>query len=326
MSERYFVVREEESFGPFDTSQLAALAVQGRIGRTETVRRESDGARVPLTDGPGAPLNTPFLERFSGETVAAASVADRPARFAANTVPSGLTPARALWYLLGFAAVVLFVWTFAMRSKFQPVFIVFALPGVFFLAKALSEFRHVREILYDVPTSKIRSVSVGQVEICGRVVPLEVGEGRVGARASAWRFSAMARLKNPSETPVELSELALPFYVEDDTGRILVVPFGAEWVGATMDKAPGGYWDRSHSLIPGSYVTVVGCAQPMVDDHPEWGLILSRGDLGQPFAIVPGREAVAKVRLYSRMILLAGIGVILLVTVAFYFWLAPRAL
>jgi hypothetical protein len=88
-----------------------------------------------------------------------------------------------------------------------------------------------RRLIEDTPRSKIRGAAIGQVEVYGKVVgpytiisPLTVTE-------CFMYVTSLYSLKNgfAGVSKVLATEtLAVPFFIEDETGRILVDPRGAE--------------------------------------------------------------------------------------------------
>ena len=92
-----------------------------------------------------------------------------------------------------------------------------------------------KQLIESIPTSAVRSLAVGLVEVSGRAQPeraplrgpfsglpcvlyaYTVEERRQSGKYSRWETIA----KGASEEP---------FYVQDDTGKVLVVPFGARLI------------------------------------------------------------------------------------------------
>jgi hypothetical protein len=171
--------------------------------------------------------------------------------------------------------------------------------GVFFFFRGFGSWRRLR-LIEDTPTSRVRSMSLGRVELAGRaqekadlMAPLtaspcvyyryrieqEVGSGR----NRRWKTLA----KGDSS--------AWAFYLEDETGRVPIDPRGAEvdiashWretnpaLGPHLRDVMGRHGIASHGLIfrkklrftewriaPGAPVYVLGVAQ----ERP--GLVLER--------------------------------------------------
>jgi hypothetical protein len=113
-----------------------------------------------------------------------------------------------------------------------PVALSFGLgAGVLLFVRGFSAWRHMR-LVEDTPTSRIRSMALGRVEVRGRAegkAPLEApltGRPCVWYR---WRIEEEVSDKRHRHwrTVEQGSSDAWPFYVEDDTGRVLVDPKGA---------------------------------------------------------------------------------------------------
>jgi E3 Ubiquitin ligase len=105
------------------------------------------------------------------------------------------------------------------------------LAGVYLFAQGFRMLRYKRLIL-DTPFSKIRSASMGLVEISGR----PTGEYTLTApvtgapcyyyRVRVWQWSESA--KEAKWKQVVNESLYIPFYLDDGTGRVLINPQGAE--------------------------------------------------------------------------------------------------
>lgn len=89
-----------------------------------------------------------------------------------------------------------------------------------------------RRLILDTPASKIRSASIGLVEISGLAVgPYTMPAPLTGApcyyyRTVAWQLKQSG--KNKEWKKVADESLHLPFYLDDNSGRVLIDPQGAE--------------------------------------------------------------------------------------------------
>lgn len=103
--------------------------------------------------------------------------------------------------------------------------------GVLLFFRGFHMLRFKRLVL-NTPESKIRSASMGPIEIEGmakgpHTIPAGItGEPCFYYRAMAWQLRESGR--NRQWTKVADESLYLPFFVEDSTGRMLVNPAGAE--------------------------------------------------------------------------------------------------
>jgi hypothetical protein len=103
--------------------------------------------------------------------------------------------------------------------------------GAFLFFRGFSMLRMKRLIL-NTPSSKIRSASMGLVEITGmakgpHTIPAGItGEPCFYYRAIAWQLRQSGRGNQWMKVADE--SLYVPFFVEDSTGRMLVNPQGAE--------------------------------------------------------------------------------------------------
>ena len=106
-----------------------------------------------------------------------------------------------------------------------------AAAGVFLFCRGFSMLRYKRIIL-NTPSSRVRSASIGLVEINGlakgpRTIPAGItGESCYYYRAMAWQMRGTGRNRNWKKVADE--SFYVPFFVEDSTGRMLVNPQGAE--------------------------------------------------------------------------------------------------
>lgn len=76
-----------------------------------------------------------------------------------------------------------------------------------------------------LPTSRARSVAVGLAELAGVARPIDSGAA-IGEPILGWRYEV-------GEDSVRRVDVLRPFWLEDDTGRVLIDPRGAEF----MDRA-----------------------------------------------------------------------------------------
>ena len=119
----------------------------------------------------------------------------------------------------------------ASQSRF-PVWAVFGIvAGIYGFARGLRLLQRKRLIL-NTPASKIRSASMGLVEISGlaqgphvMVSPLKQAECYY-YRSLAWELKQAG--KNKEWVKVADEALHVPFYVDDNTDKLLVDPTGAE--------------------------------------------------------------------------------------------------
>jgi hypothetical protein len=136
-----------------------------------------------------------------------------------------------LWGVVGFiAGIVLFVYGFKLLQR--------------------------RRLILDTPFSKIRSASMGMVEICGQAVGPYTLVAPITARPCYYYrtnvYELQQRGKNKQWVKVATECMFVPFFVDDNTGRMLVDPRGADLdlhrdfqqefsnsFFTTLDPAPG---------------------------------------------------------------------------------------
>ncbi len=109
--------------------------------------------------------------------------------------------------------------------------VVGACAGVYLFYRGFRMLQRKRLIM-DTPSSKIRSASIGLVEVSGLAIgPYTVTAPITGVpcyyyRTVAWRWEQ--RGKNSEWVKVADENLHVPFFLDDNSGRVLVDPRGAE--------------------------------------------------------------------------------------------------
>jgi E3 ubiquitin ligase len=124
-----------------------------------------------------------------------------------------------------------------------------ALAGVYLFYCGFRMLQRKRLIL-DTPSSKIRSASMGLVEVSGlaagpytMIAPI-TGVSCFYVRTTAWQWQRKG--KNNEWVKVADESLHVPFFLDDNTGRLLVDPQGAE-----MDIQRDFHEEFSTSLLSG---------------------------------------------------------------------------
>src|SRR5262249_37066140 len=89
-----------------------------------------------------------------------------------------------------------------------------------------------KRLILDTPFSKIRSASLGLVEVSGmptgpQTIPAAItGDACYYYRARAWQWNSSG--KGGSWQEVVDESLFVPFFLEDSTGKVLVNPQNAQ--------------------------------------------------------------------------------------------------
>ena len=105
--------------------------------------------------------------------------------------------------------------------------------GLLFFAKGLMWLKQMR-LISDIPTSKVRSIAMGLVELSGKVVG---ANGRIlkspftASNCVYYRYKIeeyRSNGKSSSWVTVRKGEMGELFYLKDDTGMVLVDPKGAK--------------------------------------------------------------------------------------------------
>ncbi len=137
---------------------------------------------------------------------------------------------------------------------------------------------HEKRLIEDVPSSKVRSVAMGLAELKGAArqkAPLVAPLTRAACVYYRYTIEELrSRPKSGSEwVLVDSGESAQPFYLEDDTGKILVDPVGADTM-LRQDheeiKRDGDWTSRKKRyrewhLVPGERVYVLGSVRKTRD-------------------------------------------------------------
>jgi hypothetical protein len=88
-----------------------------------------------------------------------------------------------------------------------------------------------KRLLQNTPTSKVDAVALGMAELCGRAVPHESMTSPIEQLPCVyWRYKVeewRSAGKSSQWVTIDSGEKRVPFYLEDDTGRILVIPLQA---------------------------------------------------------------------------------------------------
>ncbi len=121
-------------------------------------------------------------------------------------------------------------WGALLEGDARPTFYLLAGlgAGLFFFFKGFRTWRHMR-LIQDTPTSRIRSMALGRVELYGQAVEkAELTAPLTGAACVYYRYQIEEEVqgnKHRSWRTVDSgSSSAWPFYLEDDTGRVAVDP------------------------------------------------------------------------------------------------------
>lgn len=167
----------------------------------------------------------------------------------------------------------IFVILVVSHSKF-PVWAVFGIiAGIYGFARGFRLLQRKRLIL-NTPASKIRSASMGLIEISGLAIgphvilsPLRKAECYY-YRTLAWELKQ--RGKNSEWIKVADEALHVPFYVDDNTDKLLIDPTGAEmdlhcdlheeyheslFLGSDVPEAVSGFLAR-HGVTPRAKIKV----------------------------------------------------------------------
>ncbi len=109
--------------------------------------------------------------------------------------------------------------------------------GLFLFLNGFQALRR-RRTMQNTPTSKIRSVAMGRVEVYGAIVPFqEITQAPISGTTCVYfdyRIEERHEYKDEhgnlkeSWQEIDSGKWSVPFFVQDDTGKILVDPKGAQ--------------------------------------------------------------------------------------------------
>jgi len=104
--------------------------------------------------------------------------------------------------------------------------------GLVFFYKGFKELL-LKRVIENTPTSKIRSMAMGLVEIVGKAKPRKTIISPISKKECTyyqWKIEKYARNKNSGRwVKIGGGESYEPFYIEDNTGKAIVFPIGADF-------------------------------------------------------------------------------------------------
>jgi hypothetical protein len=128
--------------------------------------------------------------------------------------------------------------------------------GVFLLFRGFRMLQHKRLVL-NTPLSKIRSASMGLVEVSGMAAgPQTIPAGITGEpcfyyHATAWQQAESDRQRGWEKVVDE--SVGVPFFVDDGTGRMLVYPQGAKLdIHRNFREEYGASFFSTREMVPES--------------------------------------------------------------------------
>jgi hypothetical protein len=117
-----------------------------------------------------------------------------------------------------------------------------------------------RRVILNTPASKVRSASLGLVELNGLAAGPNVMRAPITGvpcyyyRTQAWQKKSSSKNNNWSKVADETMQL--PFYLDDNTGRVLIDASGAEMdIHHDFDAEYGSSFDSTSFDLPGSVLS-----------------------------------------------------------------------
>ncbi len=117
-----------------------------------------------------------------------------------------------------------------------------------------------RRLIADTPTSKIRSMAMGLVEVTGAVSPRSAAEAPFSGKPCVfWKVDISTRGRN-GWTVIHRETSSQPFYLRDETGLALVFPQGAdtELAGGVEEVCTGIMLPDCYAEYLRTHPTVLG--------------------------------------------------------------------
>lgn len=118
----------------------------------------------------------------------------------------------------------------ANTSALLPVFVALGVGVAMFKASSFFSFVSLARRIEDIPTSKIRALALGPVEIAGTIIALTRLREPISQRSSVYHRVTVYELKARKDDPCvwtqcgTQSSIFVPFHLQDDTGEVLIIP------------------------------------------------------------------------------------------------------
>jgi hypothetical protein len=183
--------------------------------------------------------------------------------------------------------------------------------GFIALYFSLRAFR-IRRKIEDTPTSKVRSIAMGLVEVMGKVIAIETIRSpflrkpcvyydyRMEERRESRSFDS-ANKRWVTETrwvQVRAETESRRFFIEDETGRVLVEPKGIEVPDVTC-RTQGRFRHTERLILPDSTIYLLGTAAENTEKGPSENslenILIRKGEVDKDFiASSDGEKRVAR--------------------------------
>lgn len=335
--QRYFVMRDGEKMGPFNRQELEDLWLGKSLPGETVLKEEKTGASLPLGSlfvppaaeipaggsQPGS-LNEKSDPVPAGDAREAAALEQNPVTAHIGSVRTRTFESVAYMLIL----VVFFVFVKFYELRFTAPYLL-AGAGILFITDFYFYWKTARLIM-DTPTSKARSAAVGQVEMAGEVRSLKNLCGPYsGVPCVICEYKREEKDYRGRRRTVSSGTLSAPFMLVDGTGEILVDPDRAQ-VSFVREGAvrSWGAWDFHTEFSPGVYVYerwivagetvyILGRADAVSEGGGEEHFMIHKGDAGEQFMIMRGKENTVLKRLKSKCFRAACFGIFCLAAAVF---------
>lgn len=156
-----------------------------------------------------------------------------------------------------------------LLSNFSPliVFIIFILFFIFAITFLIGEGRNFFNLQRTLPTSRIRSIANGLVEIKGKVIPISLKKAPMNRKpcvAYCYTIDRISKNKEGRTTYTEIHRETVcdDFYIDDGTDKALIRSEGIEFTKLKLDHSEKIDSKRfsQYLLLPNTEVFVIGHA------------------------------------------------------------------
>ncbi len=165
----------------------------------------------------------------------------------------------------------------------------------------------IRRKIEDTPTSKVRSIAMGLVEVMGRVTANETLTSPYSKKKCVYYSYTLEELRETKTfdsakkrwvkrrdwVMIRSETESRRFFIEDETGRVLVEPKGVEVPDVTC-STQGRFRHTERLILPDSVVYLLGTASENPDKAPSAdsleNILIRKGDIDKDFIVSSGSQ------------------------------------
>ncbi|MAG73539.1 hypothetical protein CL620_04435 [archaeon] len=159
--------------------------------------------------------------------------------------------------------------------------------GLYFFFKGFSLWRR-KKLIENIPTSKVRSIAMGLVEVFGKAVKGTKLLESPFSLAKCVYYSYLVEEyrkqgKHSRWVTIRKDQSGIPFYLKDDTGKVLVDPIGAD-----VDIPSDNVYKSNFGMDPPS--AVLGFMKQNKLSHESWFFKVNKKMRYTEFYLAPKDE------------------------------------